>query len=226
MFFALGHNTTVCRNCMAIRGVVMFERSLRAWKYFHCLERDNIANNLPCLCNVSLQYFNLEIQKYIILKYNMSGSLHPYSTKKNLRVYNNKKFRQFFKTLFLHFYMLPLWCGNFCFLHWAHYFWQCMCHNMRVNSARALERWDQNRIETKISLQFSGNPLSNIVCAKKRKLFFYYILCLGCALVFASEAKIEIEAKISFRLEAKKAWFRLFHTEAKQQKSVAKKNVK
>jgi hypothetical protein len=27
---------------------------------------------------------------------------------------------------------------------------------------------------------------------------------LGCALVFASEAKIEIEAKISFRLEAKK----------------------
>jgi hypothetical protein len=27
---------------------------------------------------------------------------------------------------------------------------------------------------------------------------------VGCALVFASEAKIEIEAKISFRLEAKK----------------------
>jgi hypothetical protein len=26
----------------------------------------------------------------------------------------------------------------------------------------------------------------------------------GCALVFASEAKIDIEAKISFRLEAKK----------------------
>jgi hypothetical protein len=28
---------------------------------------------------------------------------------------------------------------------------------------------------------------------------------LGCALTFASEAKIEIEAKISFRLEAKKS---------------------
>jgi hypothetical protein len=27
---------------------------------------------------------------------------------------------------------------------------------------------------------------------------------LGCSLVFASEAKIEIEAKILFRLEAKK----------------------
>jgi hypothetical protein len=27
---------------------------------------------------------------------------------------------------------------------------------------------------------------------------------LGCALTFASEAKFEIEAKISFRLEAKK----------------------
>ncbi len=34
---------------------------------------------------------------------------------------------------------------------------------------------------------------------------------LGCALTFASEAKFEIEAKISFRLEAKKkpdfTWF-------------------
>jgi hypothetical protein len=29
-------------------------------------------------------------------------------------------------------------------------------------------------------------------------------LGLGCALTFASEAKFEIEAKISFRLEAKK----------------------
>ncbi len=28
---------------------------------------------------------------------------------------------------------------------------------------------------------------------------------LGCALTFASEAKFEIEAKISFRLEAKKS---------------------
>ncbi len=50
---------------------------------------------------------------------------------------------------------------------------------------------------------------------------------LGCALVFASEAKIEIEAKILFRLVAKKkAWFRLFHIEGKQQKSEAKMNVK
>ncbi len=34
---------------------------------------------------------------------------------------------------------------------------------------------------------------------------------IGCALTFASEAKFEIEAKISFRLEAKKkpdfSWF-------------------
>jgi hypothetical protein len=35
------------------------------------------------------------------------------------------------------------------------------------------------------------------VCSQDRS-------CLGCALVFASEAKIETEAKISFRLEAKK----------------------
>jgi hypothetical protein len=41
---------------------------------------------------------------------------------------------------------------------------------------------------------------------------------LGCALVFASEAKIEIEAKILFRLEAKKALFCLFHIDAKLQK--------
>jgi hypothetical protein len=32
-------------------------------------------------------------------------------------------------------------------------------------------------------------------------------LILGCALTFSSEAKYEIEAKISFRMEAKKAWF-------------------
>jgi hypothetical protein len=32
---------------------------------------------------------------------------------------------------------------------------------------------------------------------------------LGCALVFASEAKIEIEAKISFRLEAEKSMISL-----------------
>ncbi len=33
---------------------------------------------------------------------------------------------------------------------------------------------------------------------------FNYAFHLGCALTFASEAKFEIEAKISFRLEAKK----------------------
>jgi hypothetical protein len=32
---------------------------------------------------------------------------------------------------------------------------------------------------------------------------------VGCALVFASEAKIETEAKISFRLEAKKSMISL-----------------
>jgi hypothetical protein len=32
-----------------------------------------------------------------------------------------------------------------------------------------------------------------------------YLSQLGCALTFASEAKFEIEAKISFRLEAKKS---------------------
>jgi hypothetical protein len=31
------------------------------------------------------------------------------------------------------------------------------------------------------------------------------VCTLGCALTFASEAKFEIEAKISFRLEAKKS---------------------
>jgi hypothetical protein len=32
----------------------------------------------------------------------------------------------------------------------------------------------------------------------------YYLPRVGCALVFASEAKFEIEAKISFRFQAKK----------------------
>ncbi len=49
---------------------------------------------------------------------------------------------------------------------------------------------------------------------------------LGCALTFASEAKFEIEAKISFRLEAKKAWFHMIHFDAKHQKSEVKKKVK
>ena len=49
---------------------------------------------------------------------------------------------------------------------------------------------------------------------------------LGCALTFASEAKFEIEAKISFRLEAKKAWFHMIHFDAKHQKSEAKTKVK
>ena len=36
------------------------------------------------------------------------------------------------------------------------------------------------------------------------QLYQVWALELGCALTFASEAKFEIEAKISFRLEAKK----------------------
>ncbi len=54
------------------------------------------------------------------------------------------------------------------------------------------------------------------------------LLYLGCALTFASEAKFEIEekfeieAKISFCLEAKKAWFHIIHFDAKHQKSEAK----
>jgi hypothetical protein len=47
---------------------------------------------------------------------------------------------------------------------------------------------------------------------------------LGCALTFASEAKFEIEAKISFR--EKKAWFHMIHFDAKHQKSEAKTKVK
>jgi hypothetical protein len=46
---------------------------------------------------------------------------------------------------------------------------------------------------------------------------------LGCALTFASEAKFEIEAKILFRLEAKKS---LISHDAKHQKSEAKTKVK
>jgi len=49
---------------------------------------------------------------------------------------------------------------------------------------------------------------------------------LGCALTFASEAKFEIEAKISFRLEAKKARFHMIHFDAKHQKSEAITKVK
>jgi hypothetical protein len=50
---------------------------------------------------------------------------------------------------------------------------------------------------------------------------------LGCAAVFDIEAKQEIEAKISFRLEAKKGtFFHLFRIEAKQQQSEAKTNGK
>ncbi len=49
---------------------------------------------------------------------------------------------------------------------------------------------------------------------------------LGCALTFASEAKFEIEAKISFRLAEKKAWFHMIHFDVKHQKSEAKMKVK
>ncbi len=53
-----------------------------------------------------------------------------------------------------------------------------------------------------------------------------YVPVLGCALTFASEAKFEIEAKILFRLEAKKkAWFHMIHFDAKHQKSEAKTKV-
>ena len=41
---------------------------------------------------------------------------------------------------------------------------------------------------------------------------------LGCALVFASEAKIEIEAKISFRLKAKKGMISLVSHRSKKDK--------
>ncbi len=46
---------------------------------------------------------------------------------------------------------------------------------------------------------------------------------VGCTLTFAWEAKFEIEAKISFRLEA---WFHMIHFDAKHQKSEAKTKVK
>jgi hypothetical protein len=50
---------------------------------------------------------------------------------------------------------------------------------------------------------------------------------LGCALTFASEAKFEIEAKILFRLEAKKSLISHdFHFDAQHQKSEAKTKVK
>jgi hypothetical protein len=49
---------------------------------------------------------------------------------------------------------------------------------------------------------------------------------LGCALTFALEAKFEIEAKISFCLEAKKALFHMIHFDAKHQKSETKMKVK
>ncbi len=49
---------------------------------------------------------------------------------------------------------------------------------------------------------------------------------VGCALTFASKAKFEIEAKISFCLEAKKAWFHMIHFDAKRQKSEAKTKIK
>jgi hypothetical protein len=51
-------------------------------------------------------------------------------------------------------------------------------------------------------------------------------LGLRCALTFASEAKFEIEAKIKFRLGAKKAWFYIIHFDVKHQKSEAKTKVK
>jgi hypothetical protein len=49
---------------------------------------------------------------------------------------------------------------------------------------------------------------------------------LGCALTFASEAKFEIKAKISFRLEAKKSLISHDSLDVKHQKSEAKTKVK
>ncbi len=53
-----------------------------------------------------------------------------------------------------------------------------------------------------------------------------YVHQLGCALTFASEAKFEIEAKISFSLEAKKSLIYMIHFNAKHQNSEAKTKVK
>jgi hypothetical protein len=49
---------------------------------------------------------------------------------------------------------------------------------------------------------------------------------IGCALVFALEAKIEIEANVSFRSEEKKGTISLVSHRAKQQKSEGKTNGK
>jgi hypothetical protein len=49
---------------------------------------------------------------------------------------------------------------------------------------------------------------------------------LGCALTFTSEAKFEIEAKISFAWKRKKALFHMIHFDAKHQKCEAKTKVK
>jgi hypothetical protein len=56
------------------------------------------------------------------------------------------------------------------------------------------------QLEWKVSIDTSGNSVIFSLIT---------VLLLGCALVFASEAKIEIEAKISFRLEAKKGMISL-----------------
>jgi hypothetical protein len=48
---------------------------------------------------------------------------------------------------------------------------------------------------------------------------------LGCALVFASEAKIEIEAKISFRLEAKKKHVFVCFTSKRNSKNLKRKRT-
>jgi len=50
------------------------------------------------------------------------------------------------------------------------------------------------------SLQLLLPPTDKVFAAA----FTRYKMGLGCALTFASEAKFEIEAKILFRLEAKK----------------------
>jgi hypothetical protein len=53
--------------------------------------------------------------------------------------------------------------------------------------------WQQLRNKCSLARHWQDHLPGSITC-----------LALGCALTFASEAKFEIEAKILFRLEAKK----------------------
>ncbi len=78
---------------------------------------------------------------------------------------------------------------------------------------------------TKLMLTLSNCFLPHQEVCQRDKLFLTSQSWspLGCVLTFASEAKFEIEAKISFRLEAR---FHIIHFDAKHHKSEAKTNVK